>query len=65
MPIVQTHSNQVVYDGRVPPSEPPFIGGDNLPSHKARILLQLAMVETEDLTGDERRNGIQRLFNTH
>jgi L-asparaginase len=65
MPIVQTHSNQVVYDGRVPPSEPPFIGGDNLPSHKARILLQLAMVETEDLSGDERRNEIQRLFNTH
>jgi L-asparaginase len=65
MPVVRTHSNQVVYDGRIPPSEPPFIGGDNLPSHKARILLQLAMVETEDLSGDERRNEIQRLFNTH
>src|SRR5918997_950428 len=65
MPIVQTHSNQVMYDGRVPPPDPPFIGGDNLPSHKARILLQLAMVETEDLSGDERRDEIQRLFNTH
>lgn len=65
MPIVQTHSNQVVYDGRVPPPDPPFIGGDNLPSHKARILLQLAMVETADLSGDERRDEIQRLFNTH
>jgi L-asparaginase len=65
MPIVQTHSNQVVYDGLVPPPDPPFIGGDNLPSHKARILLQLAMMETEDLSGDERRDEIQRLFNTH
>jgi len=65
MPIVRTHSNQGMYDGRIPPSDPPFIGGDNLPSHKARILLQLAMEKTEDLDEDERRDEIQRLFNTH
>jgi L-asparaginase len=64
-PVVQTSRNAGEYQVRVQPQEPPFIGGDDLPSHKARILLQLAMVETEDLSGDERRNEIQRLFNTH
>jgi L-asparaginase/Glu-tRNA(Gln) amidotransferase subunit D len=66
MPIVQTHLNQGSYDGRqTAASEGPYIGGDNLPAHKARVLLQLAMVETEGLEGEERRQAIQALFNTH
>ena len=65
MPIVQTSRNAGAYEVRVQPSDGPFIGGDDLPSHKARILLQLAMEKTEDLDDDERRDEIQRLFNTH
>jgi L-asparaginase len=66
MPIVQTHLNQGVFDGRkTAPAEGPYIGGDNLPAHKARILLQLAMVKTEDLDWPERRDAIQELFSTH
>jgi L-asparaginase/Glu-tRNA(Gln) amidotransferase subunit D len=65
MPIVQTSRNAGAYEVRVQPSDGPFIGGDNLPSHKARILLQLAMEKTEHLTGEDRRSEIQRLFNTH
>jgi L-asparaginase/Glu-tRNA(Gln) amidotransferase subunit D len=33
-----------------------LISGDNLPAHKARILLQLALTETGDF------NEIQRIF---
>lgn len=66
MPIVQTHVNQGSYDGRkTAPADGPYIGGDNLPAHKARILLQLAMVKTDGLNGSERRDAIQELFDTH
>jgi L-asparaginase/Glu-tRNA(Gln) amidotransferase subunit D/carbon monoxide dehydrogenase subunit G len=66
MPIVRTHINQVVHDGRqVEPASGFYIGGDNLPAHKARILLQLAMVNTEGLPWPERRNAIQAYFSTH
>ena len=64
MPIVQTTRNAASYDARVR-ARPPFIGGDDLPSHKARILLHLAMKKTEHLTGTARRDKIQHLFNTH
>ncbi len=37
----------------------PFISGDNLPAHKARILLQLALTMTSDL------RDIQRIFNEY
>jgi L-asparaginase/Glu-tRNA(Gln) amidotransferase subunit D len=63
MPIVQTHATLPVTMLRC--ARPPFIGGDDLPSHKARILLQLAMKKTEQLTGSARRDKIQQLFNTH
>lgn len=36
-----------------------FISGDNLPAHKARILLQLALTRTSDL------RDIQRMFNEY
>lgn len=66
MPIVQTHLNQGVFDGRrTAPAEGPYIGGDNLPAHKARILLQLAMVKTEGMDWPDRRDAIQELFSTH
>lgn len=66
MPIVQTSRNAGTYEGvGVQPRTGPIIGGDDLPSHKARILLQLAMDKTEGLSGDERLDEIERLFNTH
>jgi L-asparaginase/Glu-tRNA(Gln) amidotransferase subunit D len=66
MPVVRTHINQGVYDGRqVEPGSGFYIGGDNLPAHKARILLQLAMVYTEGLPWPERRDAIQAYFSTH
>ena len=64
MPIVQTTRNAASYDAPVR-ARPPFIGGDDLPSHKARILLQLAMKKTEGLKGSARRDQIQQLFDTH
>jgi L-asparaginase len=36
-----------------------FIGGDNLPAHKARILLQLALTATNDF------KEIQRVFDEY
>ena len=58
MPIVRTArggvNNRVVVD-----SKDKFIGGDNLPAHKARILLQLALTQTSDL------KEIQRIFNEY
>lgn len=66
MPVVRTHINQGVYDGRqVEPDSGFYIGGDNLPAHKARILLQLAMVYTEGLPWPQRRDAIQAYFSTH
>lgn len=65
MPIVQTSRNAGAYEVRVQPSDGPFIGGDDLPSHKARTLLMLAMEKTEHLSGEARRSEIQRLFSTH
>jgi L-asparaginase len=64
MPIVQTTRNAASYDAPVR-ARPPFIGGDDLPSHKARILLQLAMKKTEQLKGSARLDKIQQLFSTH
>lgn len=58
VPIVRTArggvNNRVVVD-----SKDKFIGGDNLPAHKARILLQLALTQTSDL------KEIQRIFNEY
>jgi L-asparaginase/Glu-tRNA(Gln) amidotransferase subunit D len=65
MPIVETSRNAGAYEVRVQPSDGPFIGGDDLPAHKARTLLMLAMEKTEHLSGEERRREIQRLFSTH
>ena len=64
MPVVLTSRNAGSYDARTRP-RPPFIGGDDLPAHKARILLQLTMKKTENLSGQQRSKEIQRLFNTH
>jgi len=66
MPVVRTHVNQVAMDGRIAaPAGGNLIGGDNLPAHKARILLQLAMVLTDGMPWPERRVAIQEIFLTH
>jgi L-asparaginase len=66
VPIVVTSVDAGAYNGSgVEPISGPLIGGDNLPAHKARILLQLAMQKTKDLTGEKRLNEIERLFQTH
>lgn len=58
MPIVHTArggvNTRIVLGG-----EHKFISGDNLPPHKARILLQLALTKTSDL------KEIQRIFNEY
>jgi hypothetical protein len=41
------------------------VRGDNLPAHKARILLQLAMEKTSGLVGEKRIAEIRHLFDTH
>ncbi len=59
IPIVRTSRGGV--NNRVPPidQKSKFIGGDNLPAHKARILLQLALTKTSDF------KEIQRIFNEY
>ncbi len=59
LPIVRTARGGV--NNRVPPidQKSKFIGGDNLPAHKARILLQLALTKTSDF------KEIQRIFNEY
>jgi L-asparaginase len=66
MPIVVTSVDAGAYDGSgVEPVSGPIVSGDNLPAHKARILLQLAMEKTQGLNGQERLDEIERIFDTH
>jgi L-asparaginase len=66
MPVVVTSVDAGGYDGSgVEPVSGPIISGDNLPAHKARILLQLAMQKTAGLSGEARLTAIERIFDTH
>jgi len=64
-PIVQVSRNANEYNGVGVSGSGAMIKGDDLPQNKARILLQLAMEKTEGLSGQDRIDEIQRLFNTH
>jgi L-asparaginase len=65
-PIVRVSLNNAVYEGVGTQNlSNSVIGGDDLPSSKARILLTLAIQKTENLSGEDRLEEIQRLFNTH
>ena len=58
LPIVLTSRGGVDARIRLEPGDK-FIGGDNLPAHKARILLQLALTKASD------PKEIQRIFNEY
>lgn len=58
VPIVRTARGGINNRIAVRPGDK-FIGGDNLPAHKARILLQLALTKTSDFAE------IQRIFNEY
>jgi L-asparaginase len=58
IPVVRTARGGVNNRVTVLPNDK-LIGGDNLPAHKARILLQLALTKTSDV------KQIQRIFNEY
>jgi L-asparaginase len=64
-PVMHTSRNAAQYEGRVGVSPSLRLEGDNLTWQKARILLQLAMHKTQNMSGSARLAEIQRLINTH
>jgi len=64
-PIVQVSRNANEYNGVGVSGSGTMIKGDDLPQNKARILFQLALEKTDNLSGQDRIDEIQRLFNTH